>query len=58
MKAVIMGKAGSTRVKNKNYRPFYEDKSLTDILLEKLVKVMPREDIFLNYEKEEYRSVA
>ena len=26
MKAVILGKAGSVRVKGKNYRPFYKDK--------------------------------
>lgn len=58
MKAVILGKAGSTRVKNKNYRPFYGDMSLTDILLEKLVKVMSPKDIFLSCEKEEFRSVA
>lgn len=58
MKAVILGKAGSTRVKNKNYRPFYGEMSLTDILLEKLVKVMDRKDIFLSCEKEEIRSVA
>ncbi len=58
MKAVILGKASSTRVKNKNYRPFYNDLSLTDILLEKLVQVMDREDIFLSCEKEEFRKVA
>ena len=58
MKAVILGKAGSTRVKNKNYRPFYEDMSLVDILLEKLVKVMRREDIFLSCEDEKFRYVS
>lgn len=58
MKAVILGKAGSTRVKNKNYRPFYGDLSLTDILLEKLLKVMCPDDIFLSCEKEEIRHVA
>lgn len=58
MKAVILGKAGSTRVKNKNYRPFYGDMSLTDILLEKLLKVMHQDDIFLSCEKEEFRCVA
>lgn len=58
MKAVILGKAGSTRVKNKNYRPFYGDMSLTDILLEKLERVMAPQDIFLSCEKEEFRKVA
>ena len=51
MKAVILGKAGSTRVKNKNYRPFYGEMSLTDILLEKLAKVLSPKDIFLSCEK-------
>lgn len=58
MKAVILGKAGSTRVKNKNYRPFYNELSLTDILLEKLVRVMDRDDIFLSSEKAEIKEVA
>lgn len=58
MKAVILGKASSTRVKNKNYRPFYNNLSLTDILLEKLVKVMDRDNIFLSSEKEDICKVA
>lgn len=58
MKAVILGKAGSTRVKNKNYRPFYNEYSLTDILLEKLLKVMDKRNIFLSCEKKEIRQFA
>lgn len=58
MKAVILGKAGSTRVKNKNYRPFYENLSLTDILMKKLLKVLDKKDIFLSSEKEEVSKVA
>lgn len=58
MKAVILGKAGSTRVPRKNYRPFYKDMSLTDILLEKLIKVMDPEDIYLSCEEEEFRYAA
>lgn len=58
MKAVILGKASSRRVPYKNYRPFYHDLSLTDILLEKLVKVMKRDDIYLSCEEAEYRKVA
>lgn len=58
MKAVILGKASSRRVPKKNYRPFYKEMSLTDILLEKLVKVLNRCDIFLSCEEEEYRFVA
>lgn len=58
MKAVILGKASSTRVKFKNYRPFYNELSLTDILLEKLVKVMDRKDIFLSCEKIELKEFS
>ena len=58
MKAVILGKAGSTRVKYKNYRPFYGERSLTDILLEKLTRVMKNEDIYLSCEDEQFRSFA
>lgn len=58
MKAVILGKASSRRVKHKNYRPFYGKLSLTDILLEKLVKVLDKDDIYLSCEDETFREVA
>ena len=58
MKAVILGKAGSTRVPLKNYKKFYNDMSLTDILLEKLVKVLDRNDIYLSCEVEDFKYVA
>jgi len=58
MKAVILGKAGSIRVPNKNYRPFYNGCSLTDILLAKLTKVINKSDIYLSCEKGEFRNVA
>ena len=58
MKAVILGKANSRRISNKNYRPFYNGDSLTDILLQKLVRVLAKEDIFLSCENVEYESVA
>lgn len=58
MKAVILGKSSSVRVKEKNYRPFFNNLSLTDILLEKLVKIMDRKDVYLSCENEEFRYVA
>lgn len=58
MKAVILGKAGSTRVKQKNYRPFYKDMSLVDILIDKLVKVMERTDIYLSCEDINFKYVS
>jgi len=58
MKAIILGKANSVRVKNKNYRPFIGENSLMDIHIAKLVKVLDRSDIFLSCEDEAYRYVA
>ncbi|MDR0644906.1 MAG: hypothetical protein LBG05_08430 [Treponema sp.] len=58
MRTVILGKAGSVRVKNKNYRPFYNGKSLIDILVEKLLKVLNASDIYLSCENEAYRNIA
>lgn len=58
MKVVILGKASSQRVPQKNYRPFYNELSLTDILLEKLVKHFERKDIFLSCENLDFSYVA
>ncbi len=58
MKAVILGKASSRRIPVKNYKPFYQGRSLTDILLEKLTRVLDRGDIFLSCEDAQYRRVA
>lgn len=48
MKVIIPVKSESSRVKNKNFRQFYEDKCLTEILIEKLVKVIPSNEIYLS----------
>ena len=58
MKAVILGKADSRRIQHKNYRPFYRGQSLVDILLEKLVRVMGRDGIYLSCEDAAFRHVA
>lgn len=58
MKAVILGKASSRRVPLKNYKEFYKGNCLVDILLEKLVRVLPKEDIYLSCEEIEYKSLA
>lgn len=58
MKAVILGKANSRRIQLKNYKPFYNDLSLTDILIQKLIKHLDASDIFLSCEDESFRSVA
>jgi len=58
MKVFIPGKSTERRIPNKNYRPFYYDKSLIDILVEKLIPLLPRDSIYLSCEKEEYRTIA
>lgn len=58
MKAVILGKANSRRITDKNYKPFYHDESLTDILIKKLLRVLDKKDIYLSCENAEYYSVA
>jgi N-acylneuraminate cytidylyltransferase len=58
MKAVILAKSTERLIPHKNYRPFYGDLSLIDILLGKLTKILPREDIYLSCEDEDYKSVA
>jgi N-acylneuraminate cytidylyltransferase len=58
MKAVILGKAGELRIQNKNYQHFYGELSLVDILIDKLLKVLDKDDIFLSCERDDLRSVA
>jgi N-acylneuraminate cytidylyltransferase len=50
MIAIVPAKASSTRVPNKNYRPFYGELSLVDLLLEKLCRVFPGGRIYLSCE--------
>jgi N-acylneuraminate cytidylyltransferase len=50
VKAVVLAKASSTRVPNKNFRPFHGDDSLLDIALAKLVRVVDRSDIYVSCE--------
>ena len=58
MKAVILGKASSRRVPLKNYKEFFEGDCLVDILIEKLVRVLPREAIFLSCEEIQFKNLA
>jgi CMP-N-acetylneuraminic acid synthetase len=51
MKVVIPAKASSTRVVNKNWRPFYANKSLVEITIDKLRKAKVKaKDIFVSSE--------
>lgn len=58
MKAVILAKSTERLIAYKNYRPFYGELSLVDILVQKLLKVFPPEDIYLSCEDERHGSVA
>ncbi len=58
MKAIVPVKASSTRIPRKNFRPFYRGKSLCDLLLEKLLNVMPQDGVYLSCEDAAYEKVA
>lgn len=48
MKAVIPVKASSSRVPNKNFRPFHGDRSLFDIAVERVLKVVAACDVYMS----------
>jgi CMP-N-acetylneuraminic acid synthetase len=56
--AVVPAKVCSERVAEKNYRPFFGMKSLVDVTIEKLLRVLPPDRIFLSCEDPDKRSVA
>jgi N-acylneuraminate cytidylyltransferase len=58
MIAVVPAKANSTRVPNKNYRPFFRGMSLVDLLLSKLAAILPGDRIYLSCEDETKADVA
>ncbi|KST91474.1 Acylneuraminate cytidylyltransferase [Lactococcus lactis subsp. lactis] len=56
MKIIIPAKTSSIRVKNKNFREFYQRESLVDILVNKLLKVVGPNDIYLSTDSEEIKT--
>jgi CMP-N-acetylneuraminic acid synthetase len=50
MKIVVPVKSNSTRVPNKNFRPFFKEDSLYDLRMKKLIKVFNPSDIFVSSE--------
>ncbi|MCL2399034.1 MAG: hypothetical protein FWC91_04715 [Defluviitaleaceae bacterium] len=58
MKAVIPAKGTSTRVPEKNFRDFYEGKSIIDILAEKLLKLLPAQDIYISSDDNSVAKIA
>ena len=58
MIAIIPAKASSIRLPNKNFLQFADKKSLCEIQIEKLLKVMSSNKIYLSSEDEEKRVIA
>ncbi|MGL5857545.1 MAG: cytidylyltransferase domain-containing protein [Angustibacter sp.] len=58
MKFVIPAKRSSSRVPDKNYRPFARGKSLLDILVEKLLPLGGPGDVCISSEEESTRELA
>jgi N-acylneuraminate cytidylyltransferase len=58
LKAVVPAKGASTRVPEKNFRPFAGQKSLVDVTLEKLKCVLHPPDIFLSSEDPQRAELA
>lgn len=50
MKAVIPAKASSSRVPDKNFRPFCGNRSLFDLAVQKVLKVLDPTDVYLSCE--------
>lgn len=58
MKAVILAKSTERLIEYKNYRPFYGKLSLVDILINKLIRVLPVSDIYLSCEEKRHMDIA
>ncbi len=55
---VIPAKRSSSRVPDKNYRPFAKSKSLLNILVEKLVLLGQPRDVYIFSEEESTRAIV
>jgi len=58
MKVIIPAKGYSGRVPNKNWRPFYEEKSLVEVKIEQLLTLFSPGDIYLSCDDEQKKQVA
>lgn len=58
MKVIIPLQLASTRVKQKNIKPFFENKSLFDIKASQLLKVMPPDMVYVSSESEDVRPLV
>ena len=58
IKAVIPAKACSTRVPDKNFKPFWGDYSLVDLTIKKLIPVFECKNIYLSCEDPEVEAIC
>lgn len=58
MKVVIPAKLKSSRVPDKNWRPFHQDKCLVEIKIEQLLELFKPEDIYLSCDEAAKISIA
>lgn len=58
LKVIIPLKTNSERIKNKNLRPFYGNKSLFDVKAEQLLKVFSPEDVYCSSENPQVKSIV
>jgi len=58
MKIIIPAKRYSTRVPDKNWRPFYQGNSLTDIKISQLLRCADAADIYLSADDADKKAIA
>ena len=58
MKIIIPAKSSSTRVPDKNWRPFADGKSLTDVKIEQLLTAVSPSDIYLSCDNTMKETIA
>ena len=58
MKVLILARTNSTRIPNKNYKPFHDDLSLFDIKARQLLEAFAPEQVFVSVEDEAIRPVV
>lgn len=52
MKVLIPAKSNSIRIYNKNFRDFYNNESLVELLIKKLLKIFNSSDIYLSCDED------
>lgn len=58
MKVIIPVKSNSTRIEEKNFKLFYKNQSLCDLQIEKILKILHPDDIYMSTENIYYKKIA